>query len=116
MGIYTKPTPGSTEHSTQNYSKHRDAFARSAVLTEFRARDARALDQADFIDRRPNQARHLGDVAADVVGNVGQAALDHWLREAARTRGEEHLVALQIAQEIAAMLGVPWDEVFSEAA
>ncbi len=50
------------------------------------------------------------------VGDVGQAALDHWLRETARTRGEEHLIALQIAQEIAQMAGIPWDEVFSEEA
>ena len=55
MGIYTKPTPGSTEHSTQNSSKYRDAFARSAVLTEFRARDGlRGLDQDDFEDREPH--------------------------------------------------------------
>jgi hypothetical protein len=90
------------------------AFARSAVLTEFRARDASALDQGDFEDRRPcDEPVLLGDVAAEVAGDVGRAALDHWLREAARTDGEEHEAALGIAREIAGMIGVPWKEIMS---
>ena len=101
----------------KNFPRKSTSFARAAVSVEFRGRDARALDQADFVDRRPDQApRRLGDIAAEVVGNVGQAALDHWLREAARTRGEEHQIALQIAREIAEMIGVPWVEVMSEQA
>ena len=101
----------------KNSPRKSTSFARAAVFEEFRGRDARALDQADSPDRRPDQApSQLGYVAAEVVGNVGQAALDHWLRQAARTRGEEHKVAIQIAQEIAAMIGVPWAEVMSEQA
>jgi hypothetical protein len=52
-------------------------------------------------------------VAAEVVDDVGRRALDHWLREAARTDGEERETALEIAREIAAMIDVPWEEVMS---
>ena len=52
------------------------AFARSAVLTEFRPRDARALDYDDFIDRRPcDEPVLLGDVVAKVVDDVGRRLL-----------------------------------------
>jgi hypothetical protein len=33
-----------------------DAFARAAVYTAFRPRDAKALDQSNFVDRPPNEA------------------------------------------------------------
>ena len=36
-------------------SRHSSTYARSAVYLAFRGRDARALDQADFVDRAPNQ-------------------------------------------------------------
>ena len=115
---YTKsPKCATAPDNLTTSDKVRASFARSAVSEEFRSRDARALDQADFQDRRPDQApRQLGDIAADVVGNVGQAALDHWLREAARAHGEDHEIALQIAREIAGMIGVPWCDVMSEQA
>ncbi len=35
--------------------RHRADFARQAVITEFGWHFARALDQADFIDRPPGQ-------------------------------------------------------------
>ncbi len=116
MSIYTELRPGATERPTQKPSNCRDAFARGFALNAH-PKSRWALDDPDFQDRRADQApRQLGDVAAEVVGNVGEVALDHWLREAARTEGEEHKVALQIAQEIAAMIGVPWAEVMSEQA
>ncbi len=116
MPIYTQSRPGATERSTQKPSNRRAGFARGFALDAHR-RSSWALDDPNFEDRRPNEApRQLGDVAAEVVGNVGEAALAHWLRQVEQTRGEQHLIALQIAQEIAAMIGVPWDEVFSEEA
>ncbi len=40
-------------------SRHNSTFARDAVYLEFRHRDARAIDQADFVDRGPGQAPRL---------------------------------------------------------
>ena len=89
-------------------------YARGAVFREFRPRDARALDFNDFQDRRPcDEPVRLGHVVGEVVADVGRRALDHWLHEAARTDGEEHETALEIAREIAAMIDVPWAEVIS---
>ncbi len=49
-----KHTPLS--NSTRSDRRNRCAgFARAAVFAEFRARDARALDQADFVDRAPGE-------------------------------------------------------------
>ncbi len=71
----------------------------------------------EFQDRAPNaQPRRLGDVAAEVVGDVGEAALDHWLREAARAHGEDHEIALQIAREIALKAGLEFPEDYERAA
>ena len=95
----------------------RGEFAREAVLAEFRPRDGRALFHDGFEDRRPcDKPKRLDHVAAEAVGNIGQAALTHWLQVATRTSGPEHEVAIKIAREIAAMLGVPWAEVMSEEA
>jgi hypothetical protein len=113
MLLYTESRPGATERSTQKPSNRRDAFARGFALDAHR-KSSRALDEPDFQDRRPDQApRQLGEVAAEVVGDIGEAALSHWLRQAALTEGEEHEIALQIAQKIAAMIGTPWSEVLS---
>jgi hypothetical protein len=61
-------------------------------------------------DRPPERLDHI---VAEVVGNAGQAALDHWLREAARTTGPEHDEAVRIGCKIAEMIGVSWSDVFS---
>ena len=114
MSVYTRSRPGATERSTRNLSVSCGSLGRAAVFADFRPRDARALDQSDFADRRPcDQPVLLGDVVAKVVDDVGRRALDHWLREAARTDGEEHETALKIAREIAGMINVPWAEIMS---
>ena len=116
MHTTTKSHRASQPNSPTISEKTRTGFARRLALDAHR-KSAWALDNPDFEDRRPDQApRRLGEIAAEVVGNVGEAALDHWLREAARTEGEEHKVAIQIAQEIAVMIGTPWSEVLSEQA
>jgi hypothetical protein len=95
----------------------RSSLGRAAVFAEFRPRDARALDQVGFVDRRPcDQPVLLGEVAAEISGDVGRAALHHWLNLAAQADGEEREAALQIAQEIVEMIGVPWADVMSEEA
>jgi hypothetical protein len=104
------------ENSTHK-STARTEFAEAALGVAFRGRDLSLAREPDFVDRQPHQRpRRLGNIAAEAVGDVGQAALGHWLRQAARTRGQEREVALQIAREIAEMLGIPWGEVISEAA
>ena len=49
---------------TRPASSRLNSFARAAVFAEFRPRDAHALDQANFVDRLPDQ-----------VGGVGTHAL-----------------------------------------
>ena len=51
-----------------------DLFARAAVYAEFRLRDAKALDQGNFVDRPPNEAP--------------RPAPDSWRRE---TNGPTHV-------------------------
>ncbi len=55
----TYTTPGARAASRRrpfNPGRRRRAdFARQAVFTEFGARFARALDQADFVDRLPGE-------------------------------------------------------------
>ncbi len=114
MSVYTRSRPGATERSTRNLSVSCGSLGRAAVFADFRPRDARALDQGDFADRRPcDQPVLLGDVVAKVVDDVGRRALNHWLREAAHTDGEQREAALKIAKEIAGMIGVPWAEIMS---
>ena len=47
MDITTSLRPASSRRSS--------AFARAAVRLEFRARDAKAIEQDDFVDRQPGQ-------------------------------------------------------------
>ncbi len=98
-----------------NSEKRRGAFARSAVLTEFRARDARALDQADFVDR---PSRRLGEIANKIVAETGEKALRRWLNEAAQAETQEkRRAALATAQKIAKRMNVPLsDFIFGRAA
>jgi hypothetical protein len=101
-----------TERSNQNLSTHRGSLGRAAVFANFRPRDAKALDYDDFTDRKPcDEPQRLDHVAA--VADVGRRALGHWLREAARTDGEERKTALEIAREIAGMIDEPWEDLFS---
>ena len=60
--------------TTCSASSRPSNFARDAVFAAFRPQQARALDQADFIDRQPDQLpRRLTE--ADT--GVGEVALDH---------------------------------------
>ena len=89
-------------------------YARGAVFSSFRPRDAKAIDFDGFQDRRPSdEPVRLDHIAAKVTGNAGQLALDHWIREAARTTGLEHDEAMRIVRELAAMIDQPLDELFS---
>lgn len=95
----------------------RAAFARRAAIDAFGPRARHHLDGPNLKDQRPYGGPiRLGHVAVNVTGNVGQAALDHWLREAASASGEERKVAIEIAREIADMIGVPWSEIMSDEA
>ncbi len=91
--------------------KRRPALGRDAVFADFRGRDARAIDQGDFVGRRPNdRPRHIGEVAAGVVQDVGDRALRHWLAQAAQAETyEDRAVALEIAGEIARLAGIDID-------
>ncbi len=80
------------------------AYARAAVFEEFRGRDARAIDHGDFVDRKP---RNVGKAPAD---DVGDRALTHWLDQAAQADNEtDRAVALEIAGEIARLMGIDID-------
>ena len=58
MSLTTPPARGSsrTGKSSNPDRRHRANFARQATIDAFGWRFARALDQADFLDRRPDQA------------------------------------------------------------
>ncbi len=49
--------------NSHNGRRHRADFARSAVFAEFRARDAKAILDADFIDRAPRATPRLSPEA-----------------------------------------------------
>ena len=107
MRIYTNsPSVGN-----RPASQHRTNFARDAVFEGFRPRDARALGHDGFKDRRPNDGpRHIGEVAAGVVHDVGDRALRHWLAQAAQAETyEDRTAALEIAAEIARLAGIDID-------
>ncbi len=61
-------------------SRPQSDFARSAVFTEFSGRDARALDQADFVDRDPEQLSRL-HTEADASGEIAVDRIAHALRQ-----------------------------------
>ncbi len=55
MSMYTSP-PRNSSRTDRPYNpgrRHRADFARQATIDAFGWRFARALDQADFIDRKP---------------------------------------------------------------
>ena len=108
MGFYKTSFRKATSPQTSS------SYARGAVFREFRPRDAKALDHGDFTDRKPcDEPIRLDHVAAKVTGNAGQAALDHWVRQAAETTGPQHDEAMGVVREIAAMIDQPLDEIFS---
>ena len=89
-------------------AKHRAAIARDAVFADFPPGAARALDQSNFVDRRPDQEpRPLGKIAAKVADDTGMKAVRHWLNQAGRADSdEEREAALEIAREIARLAGI----------
>ena len=95
-------------------SRTRSRYARAAVFSSFRPRDARAINHNGFQDRLPSdQPQRLDHIAAKVIGDAGQLALDHWVREAARTTGPQHDEAMRLVRQIASMIDQPLDELFS---
>jgi hypothetical protein len=94
----------------------RDRYAREARNKAFRARDLSLAREPSFVDRQPEDSVPLGVVVDAVVDDLGQRALEHWIKEAAEAEGEEREAALEIAKEIANMIGVEWTDVLSEAA
>ncbi len=58
MDMYDIPTRRSRHtRNPHNDRRHRADFARQATIDAFGWRFAKALDQADFIDRRPGDLR-----------------------------------------------------------
>ena len=59
MSIYTPTLRCSSRAGNPHHDRrHRADFARQAVIAAF-GRHARALDQADFIDRQPGDVRRV---------------------------------------------------------
>ncbi len=110
MGTTTTAAPRASASKTPTPNR-RDVNARDAVFLHFRSRDARAIDQGDFVDRRPNdRPRHIGKVAAAVVNDVGDQALKHWIAQAALAKDSaERKAAPEIAREIASLMGIDVD-------
>ena len=92
-------------------AKHRAGFAREATLDAFGRKAAHTLEEPDFEDRQPDPGpRALGRVAAKVADDTGMKALRHWLNQAGRAdSGEEREAALEIAGEIASLMGLDAD-------
>ena len=59
MDMYDIPTRRSrrSDRPFNPGRRPRADFARQATIAEFRSRFAKALDQADFVDRRPGDLR-----------------------------------------------------------
>ncbi len=59
MDMYDIPTRRSrrSDRPFNPGRRHRADFARAAVFTEFSPRDAKAILQADFVDRAPGDLR-----------------------------------------------------------
>ena len=110
---YTKsPKCATAPDNLTTSDKVRASFARSAVSEEFRSRDARALDQADFQDRPPHrQPARLGNVTADITSTIARRAVRHWTKEAALALSpRERDEALSIAHKIALKAGLEFSE------
>ena len=118
MFVYTTSTARAIEPASHISTQHRANFARAAVFAEFGTRNARALDQGDFVDRRPKQGpRHVGEVAAKVTNDTGQRTLRHQLNQAGQAdTDEERKAALRTVHEIARLRGIDADLIDQEAA
>ncbi len=57
----TTPSPRrlGRARNPHNGRRHRADFARGAVFAEFRARDAKAILDVNFVDRRPDEMPRL---------------------------------------------------------
>ena len=51
----TCPCPASSRDNSRHPDTTRDDYARAAVYAEFKFKHAVGLDQADFIDRKPDE-------------------------------------------------------------
>ncbi len=87
----------------------RAAFARDAAIDAFGPKAISSLDDGGFEDRRPDYGpRPLGKIAAKTTNDIGIQALRHWLNQAGQADSdEEREAALEIAAEIARLLGLP---------
>ena len=63
--------------TTRPVSSRRNSFARNAVFLEFRARDARHLDQAGFVDRAPAPASQAGPAFAEAPQSLPDKGDQH---------------------------------------
>ena len=109
MSIYASSSRQASRPALNTPSaKHRAARARDYVFANFPPGAARALDQSNFVDRRPDQEpRLLGKIAAKGADDTSMKAVRHWLNEARRADSdEERDAALKIANEIAQLMGV----------
>lgn len=83
-------------------------FAREAVYSEFRPRDARALDQGDFVDRKPHDASKSIE--------IGRERVLVWLSCAVHAEGEAAQAAFEAADELRQALGIEWGDLLSQEA
>ncbi len=112
MSIYAPSSRQASRPAPHTSSAaRRAAFAKDAVFAEFPARAARALNQADFKDHRPDRGpRPLGKIAAKVADNTGLKAIRFWRDQASRADStEERAAALRIAAEIARLANIDID-------
>lgn len=109
MNITTKSPASSRSKSSTISEKRRAGFARGAVFSEFRARDARALDYDGFTDRDPENA-------AKPISEVGCERILHWLKVAANSEAEDAESAFQVANELRAELGLEWTDLIGQEA
>ena len=103
--------PATQPNHPHSASKRRAAFARQATISAFGPKAIHALGEPDFADHRPDCGpRPIGKIAAKVADDKGVLALRHWLNQAGRADSdEERKAALEIAGEIARLVGLDID-------
>ncbi len=119
MRIYTHHVGQASRPAPNTPSvKRRAAFAREAAIDAFGPKAIHALGAPGSADRRPgHEARPLGKITAKVANDTGQRALRHWLNQAGRADSdEERTAALEIAGEIAGLMGLDADLIGRRAA